>query len=83
MKLSDDPDARARLRLLRMWLTPEQYREIRSGLEQVETAPALALRDRIDRLRCKASNAAAACLRALAATLARTRLGPQPRRSQR
>ncbi|MBK8335932.1 MAG: hypothetical protein IPL03_04820 [Sterolibacteriaceae bacterium] len=39
MKLADDADARARLRMLRVWLTPEQYRDVREGLAEVEAPP--------------------------------------------
>lgn len=47
MKLSENADARARLRMLRAWVTPAQYREIYEGLQQVEAPPRGALRKRI------------------------------------
>jgi hypothetical protein len=66
MKLGQDADARARMRLLRMWLSPEQYREICAGLQQVEVPARKALRHRIALALGEARNAAAACLRNLA-----------------
>lgn len=39
MKLNEQGIARARLRMLRAWLTPEQYRQIEAALGHVE-APA-------------------------------------------
>lgn len=39
MKLSEDATARARLRMLRVWLTVDQYRDVCSNLKEVEAAP--------------------------------------------
>lgn len=47
MKLIDDADARARLRMLRAWLTPEQHRQVRAGLAKVEAPPRGFVRRRI------------------------------------
>ncbi|MGB0125989.1 MAG: hypothetical protein WBP72_00025 [Rhodocyclaceae bacterium] len=46
MKLSQDPTARARMRLLRPWLTAEQFGAIERALEDVEvrSKPSLASR---------------------------------------
>ena len=39
MKLNQQGTARARMRMARVWLTPEQYRQVEEGLCEVE-APA-------------------------------------------
>jgi hypothetical protein len=39
MRLTQDPTARARLRLLQPWLTAEQFIAVERGLEEVEVAP--------------------------------------------
>jgi len=39
MKLNQQGTARARIRMARVWLTPEQYRQVEEGLCEVE-APA-------------------------------------------
>jgi hypothetical protein len=46
MKLSQDPTARARMRLLRPWLTAEQFGALERALEDVEVSstPSLASR---------------------------------------
>lgn len=47
MKLSEDATARARLRMLRVWLTPGQFRDIHAGLKEVQAAPRGDLRRRL------------------------------------
>lgn len=46
MKLAQDPTARARLRLLRPWLTAEQFVAVERALEDVEVQPKPSLRSR-------------------------------------
>ncbi len=46
MKLAQDPTARARLRLLRPWLTAEQFVAVERDLEDVEVQPTPSLRSR-------------------------------------
>jgi hypothetical protein len=36
MKLNQQGTARARMRMARVWLTPEQYRQVEEGLCEVE-----------------------------------------------
>lgn len=47
MKLSQDPTARARLRLLRPWLTPTQFSALQLALEEVEVRPSPSLAARL------------------------------------
>lgn len=47
MKLIEDPNGRARLRMLRVWVNAEQYRDICSGLSEVEAPQRGELRHRI------------------------------------
>ena len=45
MKLNQQGTARARMRMARVWLTPEQYRQVHEGLCEVEaSAPGELLR---------------------------------------
>lgn len=69
MKLIDDADTRARLRMLRVWLTPGQYRDFCAGLAQVEAPPRGFVRKRIADSMADARNRLAAGLRKLADAL--------------
>lgn len=44
MKLIEDPNARARLRMLRVWVSADQYRDICLGLSEVDAPQRGALR---------------------------------------
>ena len=83
MNLSQDPDTRARLRMLRMWVTPEQFREICAGLEQVEAPPRKTLRHRIDLVLGEARTFALVCLRMMAGAVRRARVAEEAARLQR
>ena len=83
MKLSADADTRARLRMLRMWVTPEQYRDMWAGLEQVEVPPRKTLRQRIDVVLYEARRLALAWLRRTAGVLGRTRVMGEASRLRR
>jgi hypothetical protein len=69
MKLIDDADSRARLRMLRVWLTPAQYRDVCAGLAQVEAPPRRLVRRRIAGSVADARNRLAVGLRKLADAL--------------
>lgn len=62
MKLVEDPNARARLRMLRVWVSAAQYREICSGLSEVEAPRRGALRREI------AARIREACMRVVTLT---------------
>lgn len=47
MKLSQDPTARARLRLLRPWLNPTQFSALQLALDEVEVRPRPSLAARL------------------------------------
>jgi len=47
MKLNEQGTARARLRMLRVWLTPEQYRQVDDALGAVEAPTRSELRQRL------------------------------------
>jgi hypothetical protein len=69
MKLIDDADTRARLRMLRVWLTREQYRDVCAGLAQVEAPPRGFVRRHVADGVADARNRLAAGLRRLADAL--------------
>ena len=66
MKLSEDANARARLRMLRVWLTPEQYRDVCAGLKQVEVPPRGTLQRRLAAARGEARKSVVAHTHAMA-----------------
>lgn len=65
MKLSEDPTARARLRMLRVWLTVDQYRDVCSNLKELEAAPRAQLRRRAAADVAAASKAVIASVRSM------------------
>ena len=71
MKLDKDPTARARLRMLRPWLTADQYREVCAGLKDVEAPARGELRQRLVARFCAACKAFVAHVDSMVSMLGR------------